>query len=217
MFSLFAFSGTIESYLGGVQLLVIYFASLLGGDLLSLIVHRNDGDYSSVGASGAVCGVIFSSIALFPQLGVGLFLLPFTIPSWLFGLAYVLFSMYAIKSKKDNIGHEAHLGGALVGMAAALLMRPSAFAENYVTILIIAVPTIAFIYIIIKRPHLLLIDNHFFKSHNHFYSVDHKYNAEKATKQKEVDRILDKINKRGMSSLSKQEKEILHEYSQSIK
>src|ERR1700704_4875072 len=59
MFSLYAFSGIIAGYLGGVQFLVIYFASLLGGNLLSLLVHKNHGDYSAVGASGAVCGIIF--------------------------------------------------------------------------------------------------------------------------------------------------------------
>ena len=55
MFSLYAFSGLLESELGGIFFLLIYVASLLGGDLLALFVHRHHGDYSSVGASGAVC------------------------------------------------------------------------------------------------------------------------------------------------------------------
>ena len=213
MISLYAFSGTIENELGNGQFLVIYFASLLGGSLFSLLIHKQHGDYSAVGASGAVSGVIFASIALFPGGGIGFFFLPFSIPGWLFGIVYVGFSLYGIKSKKDNIGHEAHLGGALAGMAVALCMQPYALAENYITILIIAVPAIVFTWLIIKKPGLLLIDNYFYKTHQDFYSVDHKYNAEKTRKQREIDAILDKISKTGMDSLSPKEKKRLKQYS----
>ena len=217
MISLYAFSGLIESNLGGLKFLIIYFASLVGGDLLSLFVHRNHGDYNSVGASGAVCGIIFASIALFPGMGIGFFGLPLSIPSWLYGILYVLYSIYGIKSKKDNIGHEAHLGGALIGMTVALIIEPSAFLENYLTILIIAVPTITFIYLIITRPHILMVDNFYFRTHKNYYSVDHRYNEEKNNNQKELDKILDKINKNGIGSLSKNEKEKLKQYSRTVR
>jgi hypothetical protein len=121
--------------------------------------------------------------------------------------------MYGIKSKKDNIGHEAHLGGAIIGMVVAVLMRPEAIVENYFTILVIAVPTIIFIYLVVTRPHFLFIDNYFFRTHKDFYSVDHKYNFEKTINQHEVDRILDKISQRGMSSLTRKEKDMLKKYS----
>ncbi|HVE62096.1 MAG TPA: rhomboid family intramembrane serine protease [Chitinophagaceae bacterium] len=214
MLSLHAFSGIIEDSLGGVKFLIIYFASSVGGDLLSLFVHRNHADYSSVGASGAICGIIFASIALFPGMGIGFFGLPFSIPGWLYGILYIAFSIYGIKSNKNNIGHEAHLGGALIGMAVALFMQPSAFADNYLTILVITVPSIAFIYLIITRPQILLVDNFYFKTHKNYYSIDHKYNAEKNTRQQEIDKILDKISRKGMSSLTNKEKEKLKEHSQ---
>ena len=114
MVSLIFFSGSVESYLGGVQFLIIYMASLIGGNLFTLLIHKNHGDYNAVGASGAVCGIIFASIALFPGMGVGIFFIPFSIPGWLYGVLYVLYSIYGIKSTKGNIGHEAHLGGALI-------------------------------------------------------------------------------------------------------
>jgi membrane associated rhomboid family serine protease len=209
MLSLYLFSGAIEGFLGGLKFLIIYFASLMGGDLLSLFVHRNHGDYNAVGASGAVCGIIFASIALFPGMGIGFFGLPFSIPGWLYGILYVLFSIYGIRSGKQNIGHDAHLGGALIGMMTALIMQPAAFSENYFTILIIAVPVVIFIYLIITRPQILLVDNFYFKTHKDHYSIDHKYNEEKNNRQKEIDRILDKISRHGMNSLSKKEKEKL--------
>lgn len=214
MFSLYAFSGTAEMYLGGFKFALVYFISLIGGNLLSLWVHRNHPDYSSVGASGAVCGIIFASLALFPGMGVGFFGIPFSIPGWLYGLLYILYSIYGVQSKKDNIGHEAHLGGALIGMFTALLMQPEAFARNYITILIIAAPALVFIIIILKRPQVLLIDNQYYKSQQQHYSIDHKYNAAKADRQREIDRILDKINKKGMGSLTQQEQQLLKEYSE---
>ncbi|MEO8415958.1 MAG: rhomboid family intramembrane serine protease [Ginsengibacter sp.] len=216
MISLILFSGSVEGYLGGIRFLIIYLASLVGGNLFTLLVHKNHGDYNSVGASGAICGIIFASIALYPGMGVGLFLVPISIPGWLFGILFVVYSIYGIKSQRGNIGHEAHLGGGLAGMVLAILMEPSAFTENYLTILIITIPAIAFIYIIITRPQFLLIENLFFKKHQKVYTIDQRYNLEKSKQQKEIDSILDKINKKGISSLSKSESEKLREYSKKI-
>ena len=216
MLALYFFSGSVEAYLGPIQLLLIYFISLAGGNLFSLYIHKNQSDYSAVGASGAICGIIFASIALFPGMGIGLFFIPLSIPGWLFGLAYVLYAIYGIKSRRTNSGHDAHLAGALIGMLVALLFEPSAFVSNYFTILVIAIPTIAFMYLVITRPHLLLIDNAFFRRKKNHYSIDHKVNAEKTNNQKEIDSILDKISKHGMNSLTRQEKEKLKQYSQSV-
>ena len=217
MFGLYVFSGVVELTLGSLNFLIIYFASLLGGELLSLLIHRNEGDYSSVGASGAVCGVMFASVAIYPDMGIGFFLLPISIPGWIFALLYVLFSIYGIRSQKNNIGHDAHLGGALAGMLLALAMHPSVILYNYGKILIILVPTVVFIYLIVTRPGVLLIDNLFYKTHKDFYSIDHRYNAELTDRQQEIDKILDKINKKGMGSLSKKEKEMLKEYSKNVR
>lgn len=217
MLGLYLFSSSIESYIGIGGFLLIYFVSLTGGNLLALLVHRNDGDYSSVGASGAVCGIIFASIALFPDMSVGFFLLPISFPGWLYGMLFVIFSIYGIKSKKYNIGHEAHLGGALVGMLVALIFEPAALVHNFWTILIILVPILLFIFIIMKKPHLLLINNFFFNQHKDHYSIDHKYNENRHLRQKEIDRILDKISKSGLGSLSAKERKQLDEYSKKIR
>ena len=214
MLVLFIFSGTIASYLGTAAFLTIYFAGLIGGNLLALLLHRRDSDYSAVGASGAVNGVIFAAIALFPGMKIGIFFLPLSIPSWLYGLLFVAFSIYAIKSRRDNIGHEAHLGGALIGMLVALLWEPSALLRNYLPILAVCIPTLVFMYIIIYRPHLLLIDNFYFKK-THHYSIDHRYNLQKAQEQMDIDKILEKIHKKGLNSLTKKEKQQLEAYSRS--
>lgn len=212
MFSLYFFSGSLEYFMGPAKLMLIYFASLIGGDLFSLFIHRHHGDYTAVGASGAVSGVIFASIALFPGMQINLFgVLP--IAGWIYGLVFVLGSIYGIRSQRDNVGHDAHLGGALIGLIVAITLHPSSLSENLVTILIIAVPSILFLTIIILRPHLLLVDNFFFKTHRGNFTIDQRYNADRITRQQEVDRILEKIHHSGIKSLSKKEKDILKEYS----
>ena len=211
MMSLYFFSGGLENLIGGLNYLIIYLAGLLGGNLLSLFIHRYHGDYSAVGASGAVCGVIFASMALFPGMGINfLFILP--IPGWLFCIGFVLVSIYGIRSRKDNIGHDAHLGGALIGMFTAIIIQPSALVTNIVPIVLVTVPTLFFIFFIIKNPASLLVDNHYFKNHE-FYTMDDRYNINKKNRQEEVDRILEKIHRRGMNSLTKKEKEILKDFS----
>ena len=216
MITLLFFSSAIESYLGPIKFLLIYFGSMVGGNLLALLIHRNHSDYSSAGASGAVNGIIFATIALFPGMKIGFFILPVSIPSWLFGLLFIGLSIYAIRSKRDHVGHEAHLGGAMAGMLIAILMQPSALIENYIPILVIMLPTLAFLYFIVTRPHLLLVDN-FRRSGRKLYTVDHDYNISKAQQEKDIDRILEKINQKGMKSLTAKEKALLHHYSKSIK
>jgi membrane associated rhomboid family serine protease len=207
MIGVLFFADPLVAILGPFGFLLVYFASEVGGNLLSLLVYKNQGDYTSVGASGAVNGAIFATIALNPGIRI-MFL-----PGWLFGLLYIGITIYGVRSKRDNIGHEAHLGGAMIGMLTAIALQPTALLYNYITILIIAVPTIVFIYLIITRPHILLIDNLFYNTHSNHYSIDHKYNEKKFTQQQEIDRILDKINKRGINSLSQKEKQMLKEYS----
>lgn len=214
MLALYFFAGNVEAYLGQFAFLLIYFASLVGGNLLSLFIHRHHPDYSSVGASGAVNGIIFGAIAMNPNMSIGLLFIPIGIPAWIFGLIYVLVSIYGIRSKRNNIGHEAHLGGAMIGMIIAILLRPSALIQNPLPILLVALPAVGFIYFIVSRPNALLIDNHYYNKHK-YYNIDHRYNDEKINEQKEIDAILEKIHKRGMGSLTQKEKNKLKQFSKS--
>jgi membrane associated rhomboid family serine protease len=202
MIALYFFAEGLENYLGPFKFLLIYFVSMIGGNLFSLFVHRNHSDYKSVGASGAVNGLIFASIALFPGMSI------FFIPAWLYGLIYVLYSIYGIRSRADNIGHEAHLAGALIGMITAIIMSPEALSANYFAILLILVPSMVFIYIILRKPSVLMVDNQFYRAH-YTHTIDDRYNIAKHNKQKELDRILEKIHRKGMNSLTRKEKDFL--------
>ena len=210
MASLYVFSEGFEDHIGPLNYLLIYFASLLGGNLFSLYIHRNHGDYSAVGASGAVCGIIFASIGLFPDMELGFFGIPYYIPAWAYAILFVLYSIYGIRSKNDHIGHEAHLGGALIGLLTALALYPSSLSENYLTVLIIVIPSFTFIFLIIKRPELLLINGaSMLKKTPVYVTKDEKYFTEKKNKQEELDRLLEKIHQKGIDSLSKKERDTL--------
>lgn len=156
MFSLYSFGSSLEHFLGPVSYLIVYFASMLGGDLLALVVHKEHGNYRAVGASGAVCGVIFAAIAMFPDMEIGFIFIPLPIPGWIFGILYVLYTIYGIKSNLGNIGHEAHLGGALFGLATIIALVPSVLDFNLKAIVLMTAPSLIFILILILKPEILL-------------------------------------------------------------
>ncbi|MEL7221798.1 MAG: rhomboid family intramembrane serine protease, partial [Bacteroidota bacterium] len=164
MVALMSFCWSLEMMLGPWKLLLLYFASLLGGSLLALYLHRQHGDYSAVGASGAISGVIFASIVLFPGQDIGFILLPVYIPAWLFGLLFIIVSIFGIKSQADNIGHEAHLGGAITGVLVAIIIQPGVLKTNLFTILGILLPVTAFLLLIVRNPAVLMIDGYWGES-----------------------------------------------------
>lgn len=214
MFSFYSFSIGLERYLGSVAVAVIYFASLFGGDLLALFIHRNHPAYRAVGASGAVSGIIFAAIAIFPGIEVSLFLIPIGIPGWLFGACYVIYSMYGIRSRAGNIGHEAHLGGALFGLLAAIALVPAVVRENTLPVVLIGLLCLVFILLVVLKPGLLGLGEEAMARKERNLTKDDRYNARKQEEQREVDAILDKIRKYGPDSLTEKERQKLDSWSQ---
>jgi membrane associated rhomboid family serine protease len=140
MYALYLFGDIVDARLGTLGFLVIYFGSLLAGSFYSLTYHKKEPYYSAVGASGAVSGVVYSCIMLYPQMQLGLILIPIPIPGYIFGVAYLLYSIYGMKKRVGNIGHSAHLGGAIGGFAFTLLIYPQIFQENMVIVSVLSVP-----------------------------------------------------------------------------
>ena len=123
MLTLFFFGPVVERVLGSQSFFLIYLGALIGGNLFALWRHRNDPNYMALGASGAVSGIIFTFCLFAPfQLLYVFFFLP--LPAVVFALLYVAYSIYGMRAARDNIGHDAHLGGALIGIAIAILLHP---------------------------------------------------------------------------------------------
>lgn len=137
MFTLYFFAPYVIFNLSTMYFLYIYMGSLIAGNLLTFYFHKNDYSYRAVGASGAVTGVIFSAILLEPNLYMYGF-----IPGYIFGFAYMLFSIYGMKAKNDSIGHVAHFGGAIGGYAITLARYPQLITTEPLTVGALLVPIV---------------------------------------------------------------------------
>jgi membrane associated rhomboid family serine protease len=151
MFSFYAFAGYMEQALGSGSLLLLYLLSILGGGLLSLIINHNR-EYLALGASGGVSGVIFSSIFVFPGGSIIVFPIPIPIPPWLYAILFVLISMYGMRRQVGNIGHDAHLGGALTGLLFTFFAYPAVVLNDLTFFLVIVAAMVVFISYVIKNP-----------------------------------------------------------------
>ena len=141
MLTLYFFAGSVISYLGISGFLAVYFASLLLGNVLSYFFHKDEMHYTAVGASGAVVGVLYSAILLRPDMMLGLFFI-IPIPAYVFGIGYLLYSIYAMKKRQDNIGHDAHFGGAMGGYFLTILLQPGIIQESSLMVILLLIPIV---------------------------------------------------------------------------
>lgn len=140
MFTLYFFANVVINWFGAGKFLIIYFISLIGGSLLALFFHKNEPYYSAVGASGAVTGILYAAILLHPDMQLGIMFIPIPLPAYVLGIAYLLYSIYGMKSRLGNIGHTAHFGGAIGGYATTLLFKPELFVTDTFIVILLAVP-----------------------------------------------------------------------------
>ncbi|MDB6124994.1 MAG: Rhomboid family protein [Pedosphaera sp.] len=207
MYSLYAFGRNLELFIGPTKFLTIYFASIIGGNSLSLFLHRHH-VYRAYGASGGVCGILFASIFLLPGGEVGLFLLPFSMPAWLYAILFILSSFYGIRNKNDNIGHDAHFGGAIIGLLVTTAFYPQIVRYSlylYLTVLLLSVLILIYL---VKNPLFLPLSS-FLQSRpsQEMPSAKSKLTREQETHR--VNALLDKISQSGMQSLTKEEHNFL--------
>ena len=130
MITFYFFVNIVVGILGTNSFLLLFIGSLLAGNLFGYYFHYKDNYYSAVGASGAVTGVLFSALLLYPEIELMLFLIPIPIPGYLFGIVYLLYTLYGMKTQNDNIGHTAHFGGAIGGIVITLFLMPNVIYKS---------------------------------------------------------------------------------------
>ena len=153
MFTLYFFADIVVMELGNFNFIVVYLVSLLLGNLLSLYFHKDEYHYTAVGASGAVTGILYAAILLHPSMKLYMFFIPIPIPAYVFGIGYLLYSIYGMKKRIGNIGHDAHFGGAIGGFVVTLMLMPSLFQTDLLMIGLLALP-IAILFVMHKTGNL---------------------------------------------------------------
>ena len=142
MLTLYFFADSVINYVGILKFLIIYFGSLLAGSLFALNFHKKEPYYSAVGASGAVMGVLYAAIMLNPGMNLYMFFIPIPIPAYIFGVGYLLYSIFGMKKQWGNIGHSAHIGGTIGGFLLTIILFPQVLVDNLLMVVILAVPIV---------------------------------------------------------------------------
>lgn len=215
MFALYSFSQGVGMVMGIVDFVALYFGSLIAGNLLALYVHRNHPEYRALGASGAVSGVVFASILMFPDGMIGFLFLPIGIPSWLFGLLFIAVSIYGIRSQAGMIGHEAHLGGAIAGVLICAALVPPLLTLRPLLLAALLVPAGIYLYLLVTRPELVRAGRRYEPRARAPRRDDG--DGGRRTMREELDRLLEKVNREGIDGLSRRERARLHDLSQRLR
>jgi membrane associated rhomboid family serine protease len=215
--SLYAFGGTLELRFGAGSLVVIYLASIVGGSLLSLALHRHH-DYRALGASGGVCGVLFASIFLCPQARLSDWIVPIPIPAHYYAILFVVGSYYGIRHDRSNIGHDAHLGGALVGLAATTALHPHAVMAQPGMLAAVTGISLLVMALLYRDPHFSLrglLEDPGDRPQSNLRYQRYDEARQRSARQGEMDQLLDKISAQGLHSLTRSERQRLEFLSKS--
>lgn len=138
MYALYLFGLNVElalteifNDLGPYLYVALYFSALIMSATFSFFKHEDNPRYNALGASGAVSAILFVSIILYPTQKLMIFPIPFFIPSYILGPAYLLYSYYMGRKGTDNVGHDAHFFGALWGVLFIVLLLRDAIRHFF--------------------------------------------------------------------------------------
>lgn len=118
-------------HLGKFLYILMYILAILVSSIPSLLKQKNNHYYNSVGASGAVSAIVFTTILLAPTMPLGIIFIPIRLPAWIFGLLYLAYTFYMGKQNKDNIAHEAHFAGSIFGLIFPIILNPN-LIQNFI-------------------------------------------------------------------------------------
>ena len=130
-FTFWSFGTQLERAMGSARFLALYLVGLLVSDAGTWFKHKNDPNYASLGASGAILAVLFASVVYFPTERLYILPLPVPIPAPLFAVGYLAYTWYAGRFMMGRVNHDAHFSGALAGLAFVALTDPQAWQRAY--------------------------------------------------------------------------------------
>ncbi|MEW9571042.1 rhomboid family intramembrane serine protease [Rhodanobacter sp. Si-c] len=126
MITLFFFGRVMEGFyageLGTFGFALFYIGALVVSILPTYLKNRDNPNYRSLGASGAVSAVLFGYVLLAPWQRIIVFVIP--MPAIVYAMLYTAYSIYMDRRGQDNVNHSAHLWGAAYGVVFTLLVNP---------------------------------------------------------------------------------------------
>jgi membrane associated rhomboid family serine protease len=125
MFALYMFGPALEQYWGARRFLGYYFACLIAAGATQLAVEyfTHTGE-ATIGASGAIFGILLAFAVLFPRARLLLLLPPIPMPAWLFVSLYAVLELFfGVTGTQASVAHFAHLGGMLGGALVLVYWR----------------------------------------------------------------------------------------------
>ncbi len=128
MFTFYSFGRIAEAVLFNKAFYVIFYLSaLVASTIFDFIKNKNNNRYAALGASGAVSAVVFSTIIFNPwERAIAIFGVPaLALPNIVFAVLYLVYCAYMAKRGSDNIGHNAHMWGAIYGFVFTGLVHPA--------------------------------------------------------------------------------------------
>ena len=127
MITFFFFAFPLEQFLGTGKFVALYLVGLVVSHTCTWYKERDNPQYASLGASGAISAVLFAYIVYFPTTMLLVFFIP--MPAMVFAFLYVGYSWWASRNANDRINHDAHLCGALSGLGFVAVTDPGAFSR----------------------------------------------------------------------------------------
>ena len=219
---LFCIGFGVNWQIGVADFLFLFLMSQLGGNLIALFTYRDDrsGQYDAVGAAGGVSGLLFGSIALFPSLTMVVPIVGYALPVWPLAIFFLSVSIFALKPYSGTMIHDAHLGGAIVGLLLTPLIAPDILQNTLWMAIGILTPTVVLFYALVKAPENVItktfsLPNDTPGSWEGTESVtDPAHHAlDYLSLEDEMNALLDKINQHGYQNLSHYELERLQSIS----
>ena len=129
MITFYFFAFPLERHFGTTRFLLLYFFGLIASHSCTYFKHKDNAQYASLGASGAISAVLFAYIVYFPTTTLMIIPIPVPIPAWLFALGYVGYSYWASLQSRGRINHDAHLCGAVSGLIFVAMIDFAAFGR----------------------------------------------------------------------------------------